>query len=142
MRETLAVAREEEAASRSRVEQTTIAIAERVGRELVQFAFSAAAVKRQAAAGERIDAVESLQVHTEESFEGQVDAAGAGPAASTPQPRGNSDAALTGTPSTTTPAPEYRQVPPPAASTSHRAFLPWLAALTLAVLYLVVKSFL
>ena len=51
-RETLAALVEEEAASRRRVEQSAIAVAERVGRELVQLAFSAAASRGQAAAGE------------------------------------------------------------------------------------------
>jgi hypothetical protein len=47
VRVTLAAAREEEAASRSRVEQTTIAVAERVGRELVQLALRWARARRR-----------------------------------------------------------------------------------------------
>jgi hypothetical protein len=137
-RETLAAAREEEAASRSRVEQTTIAVAERVGRELVQLAFSAAVAKRQGAAGERIHAMESLQAHGEEPLDEQVNAADAEAAESTVETRENSDTEPTGT----TPAPGYRRGAIPTAWTVPRALLPWLTALTLAVLYLLVKSFL
>jgi CheY-like chemotaxis protein len=142
VRETLTAAREEEAASRSRVEQTTIAVAERVGRELVRLAFSAAVPKRQAAAGERIHAMESLQAHGEEPFDEQVNAAAAEVVESTFQTRENSDAEPAETASITTPARGYRRVAIPTAWTAPGALLPWLAALTLAVLYLLVRSFL
>jgi CheY-like chemotaxis protein len=142
VRETLAAAREEEAASRSRVERTMIAVAERVGRELVQLAFSAAVPKRQAAAGERVHAMESLQAHGEEPFDEQVNAVAAEAAEFTFQTRENSDAEPAETPSIATPARGYRRVAIPTAWTAPGALLPWLAALTLAVLYLLVRSFL
>jgi len=138
VRETLAAAREEDAASRSRMEQTTIAVAERVGRELVQLAFSAAVPKREAAASQRIHAMESLQAHGEEPLDEQVNAAGAEAAESTLETRENSDAE----PTETTPARGDRRGAIPTAWTVPPALLPWLAALTLAVLYLLVKSFL
>ena len=51
----LAAAREDEAASRRQLEERAIAVAERVGRELVKLAFDAATAKRQPAAGESED---------------------------------------------------------------------------------------
>ena len=52
MRNALAVAREEEVVSRHRVEENAIAVAERVGRELVKMVFSATQLTRTGAAGE------------------------------------------------------------------------------------------
>ena len=138
VRETLAAAREEEAASRSRVEQTTIAVAERVGRELVQLAFSAAVPKQQGAAGESIHAMESSPAHREE----QVDVAGAEAAESTFETGEHRDPESTETRSITTAEQGYGRVARPTAWTVPWALLPWLAALTLAVLYLLVRSFL
>ena len=48
----LAAAREDEAASRRQLEERAIAVADRVGRELVKLAFDAATAKGQPAAGE------------------------------------------------------------------------------------------
>ena len=48
----LAAAREDEAASRRQLEERAIAVAERVGRELVKLAFDAATTKGQPATGE------------------------------------------------------------------------------------------
>ena len=52
MRDALAVTREEEAASRQRVEENAIAVAERVGRELVKMVFSATSLQRTGGEGE------------------------------------------------------------------------------------------
>jgi CheY-like chemotaxis protein len=142
VRETLVAAHEEEAASRSRMEQTTIAVAERVGRELVQLAFSAAAPKRQEAAGERIHAMESLQAQGEEPVDEHVGVAGAEAAESTFETREHPDSEPTETPSIATAEQGISRVARPTAWTVPWALLPWLAALTLAVLYLLVKSFL
>jgi len=142
VRETLVAAHEEEAASRSRMEQTTIAVAERVGRELVQLAFSAAAPKRQEAAGERIHAMESLQAQGEEPADEHVGVAGAEAAESTFETREHPDSEPTETPSIATAEQGISRVARPTAWTVPWALLPWLAALTLAVLYLLVKSFL
>ncbi len=97
-REALAAALKEEAASRSRVEQAAIAVAERVGRELVQLAFSAVESKRGAEPAE--SAVEAV------------------------------------------PIPPSREVAPRPSWSPPGALLPWLGGLTLAVLYLLVRTFL
>ena len=52
VRDALAVAHEEEAASRQRIEESAIAVAEQVGRDLVKLAFEAARTGRPAATGE------------------------------------------------------------------------------------------
>jgi cobalamin biosynthesis Mg chelatase CobN len=118
-RETLAAVLEEEAASRSRVEQTTIAIAERVGRELVQLAFSAATSNRNGAPG-AIDRDPNSTSDTGE--EPSEDRARAGATA----------AGMAAT----------HQVPSmPAPRTAPAAVLPWLGALTLVVLYLLGRTF-
>jgi len=127
-RETLAAALEEEAASRKRVEQNAIAVAERVGRELVQLAFGNAMSRPQAAIGEAGHAVESARAFGEEPFAPQSDAIRADGAAPASQTGEFPDA--------------DRRVPMPAARTAPAALLPWLAALTLAVLYLLVRGFL
>jgi hypothetical protein len=82
--------------------------------------------------------MESLQAHGEEPLDEQVNAAGAEAAESTFETRENSDTE----PTETTPARGHRRGAIPSAWTVPRALLPWLAALTLAVLYLLVKSFL
>ena len=129
-----AAALEGEAASRHRVEQRAIEVAERVGRELVQLAFDAATPRREVASGEHGEAIPSLEAPGAMPFGQPGEAAHAATAAPGPQatetPAG---------PSTMTPP----EAPPsPAASSLQRALLPWLAALTLAVLVLLVRSFL
>jgi hypothetical protein len=133
-RETLAAALEDEVASRHRVEQRAIEVAERVGRELVQLAFDAAAPRREVASGEHGDAMPSLEAPGEMPFDQRVDAAHAETAESGPHAMNAS-----AVPSTTT---ALEAPPAPAASSLQRALLPWLAALTLAVLVLLVRSFL
>jgi len=110
-RDTLAAALAEEAASLGRVEQATIAVAERVGRELVQAAFAAAQVKPGTAGGE-------------------PGATSVGGAAVDAERMADVPAIAT--------APAE---PPPTARSLPAAVLPWLGAVTLAVLYLLAKAY-
>jgi hypothetical protein len=111
-RSALAVAQEEEAASLRRIEESAIAVAEQVGRDLVKLAFEAARTGRPVATSEepggqtydvaRSSVVEAVRIPP--------------PAPPVPEPR------------------------PPAWS-SRPVLLPWLVGLTVAVVYLVYKSF-
>jgi len=114
-RQTLEATRAEEAASRGRVEQATIAVAEKVGRELVQLAFSAASTPQKGMGG-------SLEA---------MPAAEEAPAVPAPEV-----AAVDGI--------EREHVPEAARETRRipAGVLPWLGGLTLAVLYLLARSFL
>ncbi len=115
-RETLAAVIEREAESRRRVEEATIAVAERVGRELVQLAFSAAASNQQAAA----DSARAVAPESALQDAGTADTQ-------------RSDAAVE-----TTSTPSSRQ----SAGSRTWMLLPWLIALTVAVLYLLGRGFL
>jgi hypothetical protein len=101
----LAAARADEAASRRELEERAIAVAERVGRDLVKLAFDAATAKRQPAAGDG-------GVSEEKTTDATAMTASATPA----QPMRTAWAA--------TPV-----------------LLPWLAAVTLGVLYLLARSY-
>ena len=110
----LALAQEEEAASRQRLEESAIAVAEQVGRDLVKLAFEAARTGRPAATseapvGQTYDVARSAVVEA-------VRIPPPAPAPLVPEPR------------------------PPAWS-SRPVLLPWLVGLTVAVVYLVYKSF-
>jgi hypothetical protein len=108
----LAVAHEEEAASRQRIEESAIAVAEQVGRDLVKLAFEAARTGRPAATSE-----EPVGQTYDVARSGVVEAVRIPPPApSVPEPR------------------------PPAWS-SRAVLLPWLVGLTAAVVYLAYKSF-
>ena len=135
--ELLTAAHEDEAASRTRVEERAIAVMDRVGRELVKLAFAAATEKPQAKTGE-IDyagsgtggvafAQQGDAVRSEDAR-----AALAPPRAAVSIPM---EAAIKPTPPQASPAP-----PPPAWSV-RGGLLAWLGGLTLAVAYLLAKSF-
>jgi len=108
----LTVAHEEESASRQRIEESAIAVAEQVGRDLVKLAFEAARTGRQAATSE-----EPVGQTYDLARSGVVEAVRVPP-----------------------PAPAVPEPRPPAWS-SPPLLLPWLAGLTVAVVYLVYKSF-
>jgi hypothetical protein len=112
----LAVAQEEEAASRQRIEESAIAVAEQVGRDLVKLAFEAARTGRPAAKSE-----EPVGQTYEVARSAVVEAVHIPPPAPAPAPV----------------VPEPR---PPAWS-SRPVLLPWLVGLTVAVVYLLYRSF-
>ena len=97
------------------MEQASIAVVERIGRELVQLEFNAAASRQSAAA-----------IGPESALD-----PGASSAEGEPQP----DAQLVAE------TRSERPLPAPTPRTIPAAVLPWLGGLTLAVLYLLAKTF-
>jgi hypothetical protein len=132
---------QEETAARNRVEQSAIAVAERVGRELVQLAFSAATSKQQASAGAADPVLGSMRAIDDDPLGKQGDATGADGAWSASQTRERSGAEVSETSFKATLMRLCRRVGIPVTWTMPAPVLPWLAALTLAVLYLLVRSF-
>jgi hypothetical protein len=116
----LAVGQEKEEAARQRFEESAIAVAEQVGRDLVKLAFEAARTGRPAATREE-------PVGREESVGQTYDVARSAvvEAVRIPPPA---------------PAPVVPELRPPAWS-SRPVLLPWLVGLTVAVVYLLYKSF-
>jgi len=98
MREALKAAREDELASRQRVEENAIAVAVRIGRELVKMAFSASAIPRPEREVKEVEATPVAMM-----------------------------------------APQVTS--PPLAPARPAWAMPWLAGLTVAVVYLLYKTF-
>ena len=131
--ELLAAAHEDEVASRARVEERAVAVMDRVGRELVKLAFSAATEKPQARTGD-VDFAGATAGG--DGYGRPIDAPRVEDARSAlAAPRGPVAAPME--PPMKAPPPP----PPPQPAWSVRGgLLAWLGALTLAVLYLLWRS--
>ena len=133
----LTAAHEDEMASRSRVEERAIAVMDRVGRELVKLAFSAATAKPHAGA-DQIDYLgggDAAQAYAQ-----PADAERSADARAALAPPRAAVSAPAETP-LRPPPPQAASAPPPPAWSVRAGLLAWLGALTLAVLYLLTKSF-
>ncbi len=133
----LAAAHDDEVASRLRVEQRTIAVAERVGRELVKLAFEAATSGRQTPVGEVGEAMHAAEGG---EYDPSSAAARADVKDSTPAAAGGIVAGPPATTGTMARPPISAPLPPPPWGI-RAGLLTWLGALTLTVLYLLARSF-
>lgn len=123
-----------EDAARNQVQQLARAVAEQVARETLQKALAEAAESGRQAAAQQVDgAMQSIRVQVDEEVQRAVESAREILAESAhPEPHAADAGAVEQQPA--------RPTAPPSAL-ADKVLLPWLAALTLGMLYLLVRSF-